>query len=153
MKLYRLKSAWLCLAALSVCAPALVFSDGAARELVVGMGTYDVELNPYKSIYAHEMQLFTALYEGLFSYDPQSLDPVRAQAESFEKSADGKTWTFRMRAGARWADGTPVTAGDFVESWLYLQSPRTNAEYAVFFDIKHGAKDYRTGKSSSPESV
>ncbi|HPE88668.1 MAG TPA: peptide ABC transporter substrate-binding protein [Spirochaetales bacterium] len=154
MKLYRLKGAWLCMAALCVCAPAIARGDDiAARELVVGMGRYDVELNPYKSIYAHEMQLFTALYEGLFSYDPQSLDPVRAQAEAFEKSADGKTWTFTIRSDARWADGTPVTAGDFVESWLYLLSPRTRAEYAVFFDIIKGAKAYRTGKSRSPESV
>jgi len=126
---------------------------GSARELVVGMGRYDVELNPYKSIYAHEMQIFTALYEGLFSYDPQSLDPVRAQAESFEKSADGKTWTFRLRPDATWSDGTPVTATDFVESWLYLLKPETKAEYAVFFDIVKGAKAYRTGKNRSPGSV
>jgi len=126
---------------------------GSTRELVVGMGRYDVELNPYKSIYAHEMQIFTALYEGLFSYDPQSLDPVRAQAESFEKSADGKTWTFRLRPDAAWSDGTPVTATDFVESWLYLLKPETKAEYAVFFDIIKGAKAYRTGKSRSPGSV
>lgn len=123
------------------------------RALVVGMSNYDIELNPYKSIYAHEMQIFTGLYEGLFTYDPQSLDPVRAEAESFEKSKDGKTWTFTIRDDARWADGTSVTAKDYVESWLYLLSPNTKAEYAVFFDIVKGAKAYRTGKSKNPDTV
>ncbi len=125
----------------------------ATREFVVGMGTDEIELNPYKSIYAHEMQLFTALYEGLFTYDPQSLDPVRAQAESFEKSKDGKTWTFVLRSDTLWSDGTKVTAQDFVESWLYLLAPETNAEYAVFFDIIKGAKAFRTGKNKSRSSV
>ncbi|PKL08405.1 MAG: peptide ABC transporter substrate-binding protein [Spirochaetae bacterium HGW-Spirochaetae-7] len=128
-------------------------APAGARELVIGMGRYDVELNPYKSIYAHEMQIFTALYEGLFSYDPQSLDPIRAQADSFEKSKDGKTWTFHIRQDASWSDGTPVTAADFVESWLYLLAPETKAEYAVFFDIVKGAKEYRTGKNRNPGSV
>ncbi|HRZ89596.1 MAG TPA: ABC transporter substrate-binding protein, partial [Spirochaetia bacterium] len=83
------------------------------QEFVIGLGDYRLELNPYKSIYAHEMQMFTAIYEGLFTYDPQSLDPVRAQAESYAKSADGRTWTFTIREDARWWDGSPVTAGDF----------------------------------------
>lgn len=123
------------------------------RELTVGMGSYEMELNPYKSIYAHEMQIFTGIYEGLFAYDALSLDPVRAQAESFEKSKDGKTWTFRIRQDARWSDGTSVTAGDYVQSWLYLLSPATKAEYAVFFDIIRGAKAFRTGKNRKPDSV
>jgi peptide/nickel transport system substrate-binding protein/oligopeptide transport system substrate-binding protein len=122
-------------------------------ELVVGMGPYPLELNPYKSIYAHEMQVFTALYEGLFSYDPRTLDPVRALAESFVKSTDGRTWTFTIRKNARWSDGSPVTAIDFVESWLYLLAPETAAEYAIFLDIIKGARDYRTGRNRQTGSV
>lgn len=133
--------------------PPVFAEEAGTRALVVGMGSYEVELNPYKSIYAHEMQIFTAIYEGLFAYDPQSLDPVRAQAESFEKSKDGKTWTFRIRKDARWSDGTQVTATDYVQSWLYLLAPTTKAEYAVFFDIVSGAKAFRTGKSKKPDSV
>jgi len=141
--------------AIFVSTTAICYAENAdtARELVVGMGRYDVELNPYKSIYAHEMQLFTGLYEGLFSYDPQSLEPVRAQAESFEKSSDGKTWTFQIREDARWSDGSSVTATDYVESWLYLLAPATKAEYAVFFDIIKGAKTFRNGKNKNPDSV
>jgi ABC-type oligopeptide transport system substrate-binding subunit len=82
---------------LALCMQQALTNRSPGLELVVGMGSYRVELNPYKSIYAHEMQIFTAIYEGLFSYDPRTLDPVRALAETFEKSPDGKTWTFRLR--------------------------------------------------------
>jgi oligopeptide transport system substrate-binding protein len=140
-------------AAFSMAAVPAFSQAGPPRVLTVGMGSYETELNPYKSIYAHEMQIFTGIYEGLFAYDAQSLDPVRAQAESFEKSRDGKTWTFRIRKDARWSDGTSVTAKDYVQSWLYLLSPTTKAEYAVFFDIIRGAKAFRTGKSRKPDSV
>jgi peptide/nickel transport system substrate-binding protein/oligopeptide transport system substrate-binding protein len=99
------------------------------------------------------MQALNALYEGLFSYDPETMDPVRAHAESFTKSADGKTWTFSLRPDLRWSDGSPITAGDYVESWRYLLAPATGAEFAVFFDIIKGARDYRTGKSKDPSSV
>ncbi len=143
----------LTVAAISMTAVPAFSQADAPRVLTVGMGSYEMELNPYKSIYAHEMQVFTGIYEGLFAYDAQSLDPVRAQAESFEKSRDGKTWTFRIREDARWSDGTKVTAGDYVQSWLYLLSPTTKAEYAVFFDIIRGAKAFRMGKNKKPDSV
>lgn len=153
MRIFRLILALSCLAAADLAPQAQEQIPEPADEFVVGMGNYGIELNPYKSIYAHEMQLFTALYEGLFSYDPQSLEPVRAQAESFTKSADGKTWTFRIRPDARWSDGSPVSAQDFVDSWLYLLAPATGAEYAVFFDIIQGARDYRTGRTRASSSV
>lgn len=143
----------LCIALALISSQAYADNPKPPAELVVGMGTYRVELHPYKSIYAHEMQLFTALYEGLFSYDPRTLDPVRALAETFEKSSDGKTWTFKIRQNAFWSDGSPVTAMDFVESWRYLLTPSTEAEYAVFLDIIKGAQDYRTGKNQRPDSV
>ncbi|TFG84016.1 MAG: peptide ABC transporter substrate-binding protein [Spirochaetales bacterium] len=131
-----------------------MFAQAAERtEFVVGLGPYGVELNPYRAIYSHEMQILDAMYEGLFSYDPQTMDPVRAQAEFFKKSADGKTWTFTLRKDALWSDGTPVTAEDYVESWRYLLTPETGADYAVFLDIVKGARDFRSGKNRRPESV
>ena len=140
--------------ALAALAAMPIAADDASRsELVIGMGSYGLELNPYKAIYAHEMQLFTGIYEGLFSYDPHTLEPVRALAESYEKSDDGTAWTFTLREGARWQDGSPVTADDFVQSWRYLLAPELRAEYAVFLDVVKGARDFRTGKNPDPASV
>ncbi|GAB1433046.1 peptide ABC transporter substrate-binding protein [Spirochaetota bacterium] len=135
-------SAFLCFMLCSL--PA--YSD-TGKEFVIGFGTSSFSLNPYRSIYAHEMQLHTGLYEGLFSYDPSTLDPVPALAESYSKSDDGLSWTFSIRKNAKWSDGSAITADDFVASWTYLLDPKTEAEYAVFLDIIKGAKDYRAGKT------
>jgi oligopeptide transport system substrate-binding protein len=58
-----------------------------------------------------------AMFEGLTDYDPQTLAPTPAVATRWESSADGRVWTFYLRADARWSSGEPVTATDFVRSW------------------------------------
>ena len=97
--------------------------------------------------------MFTASYEGLFSYDPDSLDPVRAACRLSKVSKDGKTYTFYIRDDARWSDGTPLLASDFRNAWLRAIDPATKADYGEFFDIIAGARDYRTGKAADPSGV
>jgi ABC-type oligopeptide transport system substrate-binding subunit len=58
-----------------------------------------------------------ALYEGLTDYDPQTLRPVSAEAYRWESSKDGRLWTFYLREDARWSNGDPVTAQDYLRSW------------------------------------
>ncbi len=58
-----------------------------------------------------------ALFEGLTEYDPQTLKPVTAVATHWESSADKRIWLFYLRRDARWSNGGPVTAQDFVRSW------------------------------------
>lgn len=58
-----------------------------------------------------------AMYEGLTDYDPRSLRPVAGVAVSWESTEDGRQWTFHLRHDARWSNGDPVTAHDFVSSW------------------------------------
>lgn len=58
-----------------------------------------------------------ALYEGLTDYEPGTLRPAPAVASRWEPSDDGRRWTFHLREGARWTNGDPVTAQDFVRSW------------------------------------
>ena len=58
-----------------------------------------------------------AMFEGLTDYDPRTLEPVPAVARSWESGEGGRLWTFHLREGARWSNGDPVTAHDFVRSW------------------------------------
>ncbi len=51
-------------------------------------------------------------------------------AESWEVSEDGKTYTFKLRDGLKWSDGTPLTAEDFVYSWQRVCDPNVAAPYA-----------------------
>ncbi|MDP3179536.1 MAG: peptide ABC transporter substrate-binding protein [Spirochaetaceae bacterium] len=122
-------------------------------ELVVAFNELDFELDPHRSIYSAEAQIFTAIYEGLFNYDPYSLDPVKAACRSYTRSQDGKTYTFTIREDAEWSDGTPLLARDFRDSWLRVLAPDSEADYAAFFDIIRGARDYRTEKSKNSSSV
>ena len=64
-----------------------------------------------------DTDLVRAIFEGLTDYDPRTLAPVPAVATRWEPSNGGRVWTFYLREDARWSNGDPVTAGDFVRSW------------------------------------
>jgi len=112
-----------------------------------------IELDFRESFMANEAQLFTAIYEGLFSLHPVTMEPLPALAESWNVSSDGLEWTFTIRRGARFGNGDLITAGDFRRSWLSILSPSREAPYSSMFDIIEGAKEYRTGETADPNSV
>jgi len=97
--------------------------EGVETELTVAFNSLDVEYDPHHSIYASEAQIFTGIYEGLFSYNPLTLDPVKAACSSFTVSKDGLTWTFYIRDEASWSDGSPLVASDFRNAWLRAMTP------------------------------
>ncbi|HOV37210.1 MAG TPA: peptide ABC transporter substrate-binding protein [Spirochaetales bacterium] len=129
------------------------YSLDPPKELVVAFLPGEISLNPINAFSSSEAQLYTALYEGLVSYHPATLDPVPATAGSWEVSPDGKTYIFRIREEARYSNGDPVTAADFRNSWLKFLHPDSRAEYSFLYDIIEGANEYRTGKNPDPESV
>jgi peptide/nickel transport system substrate-binding protein/oligopeptide transport system substrate-binding protein len=122
-------------------------------ELTIAFGKADVELDPRKSYIASEAQLFTGLYEGLFSYHPVSLEPVPGAAEKWEVSEDKKTWTFTIRDNAAYSNGDALRAEDFRAAWISLLNPKRESPYSGLFDVIQGARDYRTGKISDPSFV
>lgn len=80
------------------------------------------------------------LYEGLTIYDAAG-KIVPGTAESWTLSEDGTVYTFKLRADAKWSDGTPVTAGDFVFSYQRVEDPKTAAKYAnILYPIKNAEK-------------
>jgi peptide/nickel transport system substrate-binding protein/oligopeptide transport system substrate-binding protein len=126
----------------------------ADREiLTMAFSKGDVELDFRKSYLASEAQLYTALYEGLFSYHPFTLEPIPAAASSWEVSEDKKEWTFTIRETARYWNGDPVRAGDFRAAWLSLLDPKRQSPYSSLFDVIEGALDYRLGNNADPASV
>jgi oligopeptide transport system substrate-binding protein len=88
------------------------------------------------------------LMEGLLTFD-SSLNVAPSLAESWKVSADGKTYTFKIRPGVKWSDGVPLKAKDFAYSWKRLLSASTGAAYAYFlFDIEN-AEAFSKGKLKS----
>jgi peptide/nickel transport system substrate-binding protein/oligopeptide transport system substrate-binding protein len=114
--------------------------------LTVTFSAGAVELDFRKAYYASEAQIFTGLYEGLFSYHPFTMKPVLALASRYELSSDKKRWTFTIREGAKFSNGDPVRAEDFREAWLSLLS-LPDAPYSSLFDIIEGARDFRAGRA------
>ncbi|MDR2103871.1 MAG: peptide ABC transporter substrate-binding protein, partial [Treponema sp.] len=122
-------------------------------ELTVVFSKGETELDFRKSYLASEAQLFTALYEGLFSYHPLTMEPIPALATKWDLSEDKKKWTFTLRPGAKYGNGDPIKAEDFRSAWISLLDPRQNSPYSSLFDIIEGARDYRTGKLTNPGQV
>ena len=132
----------------------LVFAQGLAaqdaypqREFVVAFSGHVPDLNAHTAYNADEAQMLTALAEGLFSYDPLTLEPVPALASSYAVSDDGLLWTFQIREGAAFEDGEPITAATVRASWLSLLRQGDAAPYASMLDCIKGAREFRTGES------
>jgi peptide/nickel transport system substrate-binding protein/oligopeptide transport system substrate-binding protein len=123
------------------------------EELTVAVSRADFELDFRKSYIASEAQLFTALYEGLFSYHPFTMEPVPAAAGGWRLSDDKKEWTFIIRETARYWNGDPVRAEDFRAAWLSLLNPERRSPYSSLFDIIEGARDFRLGRITDPAEV
>ena len=82
-------------------------------------------LDPQISDGQPEARILLALYEGLVEYDPKDLHPVPAIAESWEISPKVDEFVFHLRRNARWSDGMPITAHDFVYSFRRGFAPET----------------------------
>lgn len=119
----------------AACGPRERPVDVAAREgiLLVGNGGEPAALDPQLVTGVIESRLMLALFEGLARYDPRTLEPRPAIAESWEFSPDGLRCTFRLRGNARWSDGRPITSADFLFSFRRLLSPKLASPCASLF--------------------
>ena len=80
------------------------------------------------------------MLEGLTIFGPDGKIEAGA-AEKWEVSEDGKVYTFHIRENAKWSDGSPLTAGDFVFAWQRVENPKTAAEYAtILYPVKNAEK-------------
>lgn len=105
------------------------------QELVKGNGDEVQSLDPHKIEGVPESNVSRDLLEGLVISDTQG-HPTPGVAESWENK-DGKVWTFHLRNTAKWSNGEPVTAQDFVYSWQRLADPKTASPYASYLQYGH----------------
>jgi oligopeptide transport system substrate-binding protein len=83
-------------------------------------GKMPKSFDPAKASAPPETDVVRAVFEGLTDIDAATLEAVPAIAERWTASEDFKTWTFYLRKDAKWTNGAPVTAKDFVSSWQRL---------------------------------
>jgi len=88
-------------------------------------------MDPSMATDEYGFQFLGATMEGLYRLD-QDGKPSPGIATEFSVSDDAKTWTFTLREDAKWSNGDPVTAHDFVYAWQRAVNPDTGSEYGPY---------------------
>jgi len=109
-----------------------------------GNGAEPETLDPAKSTGVPESNIQYELFEGLTTYTVDG-QVAPGMAEKWEVSDDGLTYTFHLR-DAKWSDGTPVTAADFVYSFQRLLNPATASDYAPVAYVILNAEQINKGQ-------
>ncbi|MEZ2583613.1 ABC transporter substrate-binding protein [Kluyvera intermedia] len=120
----------------------------ATQELVRSNGNEPASLDPHKVESDVEFNIISDLFDGLVAVKGDgSIEPRLAQ--SWENK-DNTVWTFHLRPGIVWSDGSTITAQDIVWSWQRLVSPATGSPYASYPGNMHmvNAADIAQGKKS-----
>jgi oligopeptide transport system substrate-binding protein len=102
----------------------------STQEIVRHIKDEPASMDPMKAVGLPEIQVMRDLFEGLTNQDAHG-KTVPGVAQSWN-SSDNKTWVFTLRKDARWSNGEPVTAQDFVYSWQRLVEPKNSSPFAWF---------------------
>lgn len=132
--------------------------SASANELNVQVGPSPETIDPALNSAVDGANMIIHAFEGLLKFD-QNNDVVAGCAESWETSEDGLTWTFHLRDGLKWSDGSDLTANDFVYSWQRVADPATAAPYGYdllnqvvgYTEVSEGAADVSTLGVSAPD--
>jgi oligopeptide transport system substrate-binding protein len=132
---------------------AVSFGTLPKADFTFNNGTEIKTVDPAKATGSPEGRIINALFEGLLrnlpekeATDPHQVIPMEPTtggvAESYQVSADGTVYTFQLRPSARWSNGEPMTAHDFVWSWQRMLHPETGSEYSYQLHYVVKAKKY-----------
>jgi len=125
-----------------------VQTGDAGQVLHRGINPEPSDLDPHMATQTSYYTVLSAILEGLTSEDPVDLHPVPGVAESWNISPDGLTYTFYLRPGAKWSDGSPVTSEDFIDSWRRMLTPALGATNASQLYVIQGAEAFNKGDSA-----
>ena len=115
--------------------------------LNVGLGNEVNTLDPAISNDLGSGRVINDLYEGLVTYN-QANKVIPGVAKSWSVSDNGLVYTFHLRKDAKWSNGQPVTAGDFVFSFKRAVDPKTGAPNSTMLDIIKNGQAIASGKAN-----
>jgi len=118
----------------------------------MNLGTEPPTLDPVEVNDLVSMTVLSNMMRGLLQYGPHGR-VIPCLAEHWTLSPDGKHYTFYLRKNARWSDGQPVTAQNFVDAWQRVLDPKNGSSYSfLLFDI-HNAHTFYDGKLKDPAQL
>ncbi len=118
-----------------------------------GNGTEPQSLDPHIATGVPEHHIITSLMEGLVLKDSTTLAPIPGVAESWDVSDDGRVYTFHLRQNARWSNGDPHIAQDYVWSWWRALQPALGNLYAYMYYSINNAQEYYEGTITDFDQV
>jgi len=108
-----------------------------------------ITMDPRFATDSNSVLVASSVSKGLCDYDPRTAMPIPELADSWTVSPDGLVWEFTLRRGIRFSDGTPITATDFIESWLSsFEASKDRTSFASLLDIVQGIEEWRKGIGS-----
>ena len=125
----------------------------ADQTLLLGNGAEPGDLDPHLATAYTEFTILLALGEGLTAIDEATGQPVPAAAARWDVSTDGLRYTFHLRPDARWSNGDPLRAADFVFSFERVLRPALAAEYAYMLFPLRGAEAFNSGATTDFSTV
>lgn len=125
-------------------------NGGAGLDLAVQIGPDPETIDPALNSAVDGGNMILHAFETLLTVNSDN-EIVPGQAESFDVSDDGLTYTFHIRKGLKWSDGTPLNANDFVYSWKRLADPNTAAPYAQ--DMLGYVKGFQEAIAGDPDAL
>lgn len=141
-------------------------SAGGPFEITLNIASEPQSIDPALNSAVDGAIMLGHMFEGLMKWKDSGVETpgsdgtctnaelTEGQAESYEKvvNDDGTvTYTFKIRSDARWSDGKPVTAGDFVYSWQRLVTPETAADYNYMIGSVVNANEIMAGDMDPTE--
>ena len=112
----------------------------STQELRVRLTTEPASFDPGQTQWDYEAAVARQTFEALLRTTKDGKDAVGAAADSYTIDSTGTIYTFKLHQGAKWSDGQPVKAADFVYGFQRLLDPRLAAPYSSFYySIKNAA--------------
>ena len=131
-------------------APAGNDNADAGQNLVVQIGSDPETIDPALNSASDGGNMILHLFEGLLTVSQdEKLQPGCADLP--EISEDGLTWTFKLKEGLKWSDGSDLTAEDFVYSWKRVCDPLVAAPYGE--TVLGMVKGYDEAMAGNPDAL
>ncbi|HEX8804315.1 MAG TPA: peptide ABC transporter substrate-binding protein [Acidimicrobiales bacterium] len=134
--------------------------EGVQGGELVDLGTFvgdpPEHIDPGLNSTLDAYQVINSLYDGLTeidSSDPENPQAVGQVAESFEANDDATVWTFTIRDGLKFSDGTPVLPSSFTRAWERASDPDFAGDYSYLFNFIQGGAEKLDGSADTLEGV
>lgn len=122
-----------------------------AQEVTFVLNNEPDSLDPSYTNNSFASPFLSNLFEGLVTYDENG-ELAPGNAESWESNEDMTVWTFHLREGLKWSDGTPLTAQDYVYSALHVMTPATTSQYVnMMTDYIVNGQEYYDGTAAAED--